>query len=972
MELLGSILEAVKFLVAPICTYIDHCKKLEERMTDLKRELEDLNCRKRDIESTVEAQMGWQKEVKKEVEKWLEDVQRINDEIQMLEQKVQAVSCFSRLQLSKLVCQKLEETKKLCQCNFPEVLVIDKPSPAGVTLGTTALKGETTAKKEILNYLMDDKVGMIGVCGMGGIGKTTIMKHINNQLLEESKFDKVIWITVSRELNIVKLQKNIADAMKENLPELEDQVKWAAALTDILGKKKFVLILDDVWNWFSLVEVGIPEPTRNGSKLVLTSRSIDLFMNMGCKVVKVQPLSKEDSLNLFLDNSERSVLQDPPLEEIASHVVDECAGLPLAIVTIARSMKGVSDIREWRNALEELRKCVKSVKGTDIEVFERLKFSYDHLQDSKIQNCFLYCSLYPEDWKISRKELIEYWIDEGFIDELGTRQAMHDRGHTILNKLENNCLLERVDDGNSVKIHDVLRDMALYIKSKNGTRFMVKAGMQLRELPGQHEWEERLEKVSLMCNSISEISPDISPKCQRLSTLLLKRNDFSMRIPESFFENMHELKVLDLSYTNVEYLPNTISNLENLTSLILVGCKKLRYVPSLAKLRALKKLDLHFTSIEEIPDGMEMLVNLRYLDLFSSRLKEIPIGILPRLSRLQFLVVSWQSRTLKIKGEEAAALMKLETFVGRFHELQDFNTYIKSIQGERPTSYKLFVGSQEKDLWSESFVKDVILCGCKIGGEDQILLPNDLRCIRISKCHDVRSLNEISFFRKATQLRVCDLIDCKGIECVLDLSVIPSSSSSLQNLENLLLSELDRLSMLVKAEAAALPTSVAPPGIFTHLKSLCIYKCPDMKKLFPFKLLQDLQNLEEIEVRSCGQMKEIIASEEERDSMGEGKDHTTTSFNFPKLRELELCDLPELKSICSTSRQMVCDSLEGIKVTKCPKLKRIPLYLVPDLVNGQLSPPLSLQRIEINSEEWDELELDHPNAKTILRPFLQY
>ncbi|WRX28113.1 NB-ARC - like 10 [Theobroma cacao] len=209
---------------------------------------------------------------------------------------------------------------------------------------------------------MDDKVGMIGVCGMGGIGKTTIMKHINNQLLEESKFDKVIWITVSRELNIVKLQKNIADAMKENLPELEDQVKWAAALTDILGKKKFVLILDDVWNWFSLVEVGIPEPTRNGSKLVLTSRSIDLCMNMGCKVVKVQPLSTEDSLNLFLDNSERSVLQDPPLEEIASHVVDECAGLPLAIVTIARSMKGVSDIREWRNALEELRKCVKSVK----------------------------------------------------------------------------------------------------------------------------------------------------------------------------------------------------------------------------------------------------------------------------------------------------------------------------------------------------------------------------------------------------------------------------------------------------------------------------------------------------------------------------------------------------------------------------------------------------------------------------------
>ena len=161
---------------------------------------------------------------------------------------------------------------------------------------------------------------------------------------------------------------------------------------------------------------------------------------------------------------------------------------------------------------------------------------------------------------------------------------------------------------------------------------------------------------------------------------------------------LHGLKVLDLSNTNVEDLPNSISKLENLTSLILVGCVKLRFVPSLAKLRALRKLDLHFTSIEEIPDGMEMLVHLRYLDLFSSRLKEIPLGILPRLSRLQFLVVSWQSRTLKITGEEAAALTKLETFVGRFNELQDFKTYNKSIQGERPTTYKLFVGSQKNDL----------------------------------------------------------------------------------------------------------------------------------------------------------------------------------------------------------------------------------------------------------------------------------
>ena len=122
-------------------------------------------------------------------------------------------------------------------------------------------------------------------------------------------------------------------------------------------------------------------------------------------------------------------------------VVEECGGLPLAILTIAGSMKGVDDIFEWRNALNELSERVKSVKGLDTEIFECLMFSYDRLGDPKFQNCFLYCSLYPEDYEIERMELIEKWIDEGLLDELETRQAMHDRGQSILNKLENNCLL---------------------------------------------------------------------------------------------------------------------------------------------------------------------------------------------------------------------------------------------------------------------------------------------------------------------------------------------------------------------------------------------------------------------------------------------------------------------------------------------------------------------------------------------------
>ncbi|XVF77706.1 hypothetical protein PTKIN_Ptkin14bG0068500 [Pterospermum kingtungense] len=430
MELVGPILEVIKCFGGLTCTYIDHHRKLEENMNDLKRKVNDLNILKQDVELRKEAEIHCRKVVKREVEKWFQDVQSMNAEIENIEEKFRVVSCLSRARLGRLVCRKIKEVKAIYQQgSLPDGVAIEGPPAAGVTLPTTNLEGETDVKERIWEYLMGSEVGMIGVCGMGGIGKTTIMKHINNQLLQENRFEKVVWVTVSKELNVVKLQEDIARAMDmKSLPE--NEIERPAELMKILKGKRHVLILDDVWKQFSLLNVGIPVPTlHNGSKLVLISRSIEVCKSMGCKVVKVQPLSAEESLNLFLNHVGRhSVLEDPALLDIVKLVVDQCGGLPLSIVTIAGSMKGVDDIFEWRNALNELRERVKSVKVLDTEIFKCLMFSYDRLGDPKFQNCFLYCSLYPEDSEIERNEIIEKWIDEGLLDELETRQAMHDRG----------------------------------------------------------------------------------------------------------------------------------------------------------------------------------------------------------------------------------------------------------------------------------------------------------------------------------------------------------------------------------------------------------------------------------------------------------------------------------------------------------------------------------------------------------------
>ncbi|XP_022735264.1 probable disease resistance protein At1g61300 [Durio zibethinus] len=976
MELLEPIFEMIKCIGVPTCRYLNNHLKLEENVNELRRRLDDLNVRKQDIESRQEAEVRCRKVVRKEVEKWLDDVERMNTEYQKIEQKIHFVSYFCRGRLGKIVCKKIKEVKEIYQQgNFPEGVAIDKPPANGVTFQTTSLEGETYVKEQIWRYLMGNEVGMIAVCGMGGIGKTTIMKHINNQLLKETDgFDKVIWVTVSKEPNVVKLQEDIARALSQCLPQ--NELERATELMDILKAKRYVLILDDVWKRFSLLDVGIPEPTlHNGSKLVITSRLIDVCLSMGCQVIKMQPLSEEESLNLFLNQVGRSVVEIPTLKEIVEHIVQHCGGLPLAIVTIAGSMKGVDDVREWRNALNQLCGRLNSVRGLETEIFECLMFSYERLGDPKIQNCFLYCALYPEDHAIKRRELIEKWIDEKLIDECESRQIMYDWGHSILNKLEKHCLLEKCQTRSlfpeeGVKMHDVLRDMALSIKSIS-PRFMVKAGMQLKELPGENEWTDDLEKISLMHNSISEIPDGISPECYFLSTLLLQENGEVKRISESFFEHMPRLKVLDLSYTGISELPNCISNLGNLVSLVLRGCDKLRQVPSLAKLRALRKLDLFNTAIKEVPHGIEMLVNLTYLGLYSESLKELPKGLLLKLSHLQYL-----STTLCVKGEEVAKLRNLETFAGLFLDFQGFQNYAKSIPDRQwPINYVLGVGSDwplevtfnsVKYFEKPEFYNEINCINCEIGKEDQVSLPNNLHSLNIKKCHDLTSLSNISLFHQANELKRCYISACEGMECVLDMSL--SSYNSLHNIELLFLKELCNLLELVRVGVAVSSASRprTRPAIFSSLKVFILVKCLKMKKLFTLELLQGLQNLEEIEVRDCKEIEEIIAAE------GNGANIPTTVV-LPKLRELWLICLPELKSFCRIEVMIQADSIQYLWISGCPKLKRmIPLFL-PFLENRLPSPPRTLKEISIWPREWwESVEWDDPNAKDVLSPFVSY
>uniref|UniRef100_A0A3N7FFX3 Uncharacterized protein n=1 Tax=Populus trichocarpa TaxID=3694 RepID=A0A3N7FFX3_POPTR len=656
----------------------------------------------------------------------------------------------------------------------------------GVPLPTSSTKPVGQAfeenKKVIWSLLMDGDASTIGIYGMGGVGKTTIMQHIYNELLQRSDIcDHVWWVTVSQDFSINRLQNLIAKHLHLDLSSEDDVQLRPAKLSEELRKKqKWILILDDLWNNFELDRVGIPEKLKE-CKLIMTTRSEMVCHQMAChRKIKVKSLSDGEAWTLFMEKLGRDIALSREVEGIAKVVAKECAGLPLGIITVARSLRGVDDLHEWRNTLKKL----KESEFRDNEVFKLLRLSYDRLGDLALQQCLLYCALFPEDYRIKRKRLIGYLIDEGIIKGKRSSGDAFDEGHMMLNRLENVCLLESAkmnyDDSRRVKMHDLIRDMAIQILLEN-SQGMVKAGAQLKELPDAEEWMENLRRVSLMENEIEEIPSSHSPMCPNLSTLFLCDNRGLRFVADSFFKQLNGLMVLDLSRTGIENLPDSISDLVSLTALLIKNCKNLRHVPSLKKLRALKRLDLSSTALEKMPQGMECLTNLRFLRMSGCGEKKFPSGILPKLSHLQVFVLHEFSidaiyAPITVKGNEVGSLRNLESLECHFEGFSDFVEYLRSRDGIQSLStYTILVGMVDVDCWAVQIddfpTKTVGLGNLSINGDGdfQVKFLNGIQGL-ICESIDARSLCDVLSLENATELELIDIWGCHNMESLVSSS----------------------------------------------------------------------------------------------------------------------------------------------------------------------------------------------------------
>ncbi|TYH68227.1 hypothetical protein ES332_D06G243600v1 [Gossypium tomentosum] len=508
-----------------------------------------------------------------------------------------------------------------------EKVAEDPPAASVVVRPVEQPVGLESTIQTLWSCIDDKDVGIIGLCGMGGVGKTTLLTKLKNMFsTPQSDFKVVIWAVVSAFYDVGKIQDTIGEHI--GFPrswENKSVEQKARDIYGILSTKRFVVLLDDIWEQVDFNEFGIPEPSQeNSSKLIFTTRLLNVCDAMGAKMFWVQPLELEKAWELFQDKvGDEALNSHPDIPNLAKKVAERCHGLPLALITVGRAMACKTTLGEWNYAIETLKRHdedeLLQVEG---EEFSLLKFSYHNLPNATMKCCLLYCCLYPEDYSIPKKRLVEYWFCEGLLNEYDRVSDAEMESNDIISSLLNACLSENGGEINGeecVKMHDVIRDMALWITDNSEAtenNFFVRAGDQFYEEPDVKAWES-VKRMSVMTNKIEVLKE--TPKCPNLRTLFLSQNELQV-ISDGFFQLMPHLTVLDLS--------------RNL---------RLRVLPEgISQLVCLECLDLSYTGISELPVGLKSLRKLKMLDLsYMHNLRKIPQHLISSFSQLQIFRMWW-------------------------------------------------------------------------------------------------------------------------------------------------------------------------------------------------------------------------------------------------------------------------------------------------------------------------------------------
>ncbi|GBG65355.1 hypothetical protein CBR_g50717 [Chara braunii] len=534
----------------------------------------------------------------------------------------------------------------------------------------------------------------LGVVGMGGIGKTTLAKLINNDNEIRRHFrDGVFWVVVGLEMHSSR-PKSVLRSLYQKVTsgrdlrsgdEFEDSV---AAFRRAVRGKRMLFVLDDVWKKESVE--WIHDVIETDSRVLITTRNAQVLSRPGVGVYNLNLLKDEDALQLLCRHSFGDREVPKHLLPVVLDVCQECQGLPLALKVIGSFLQGMGRA-DWEHMLRKLRTATPLDGTFQDALMAKLRVSFNDLSDV-LQDMFLDLAAYPEDTDILVHPLLLMWATDPRVGDLSEARYLLreltlrslvswdvmagdsvevpdlDFALEIATKVVNGKLF------GACRVHDVLRDMALQIIREDGSALrrdrLYLSSMSPEEVDeaapsggggGGGASFNRMVSFTKTATPVKRILPKavsfLGAEATGLTAetvaqwqmpnaeVILMKDENGFKVCEKVLNGLCHpvglslLRVLDMSNSSIKDLPDSISCLQHLRFLGLRGCQLHSLPDAIGSLQRLQTIDLQdCLSLTQVPQSLGNLRCLRWFRYSGKELPRVPVKLVRTASNLANLL----------------------------------------------------------------------------------------------------------------------------------------------------------------------------------------------------------------------------------------------------------------------------------------------------------------------------------------------
>ncbi|TYH21562.1 hypothetical protein ES288_A04G054000v1 [Gossypium darwinii] len=505
--------------------------------------------------------------------------------------------------------------------------------PTSLMDGTVEYVGRANEKQEMLELLKSnnsDGVCVLSIVGMGGMGKTTLAQLVYNDTSIKECFDHKAWVCVSDDFDAVNITKTILKSIDAGSHDDNDFNLLQVKLKEKLSGKRFLLVLDDIWNESYTDWTILRAPFGAGTKIIVTTRLEKVSSNVdSVKAFKLDKLSHHDCLSIFAQHALKARNFDGHLrfKELGENIVRRCNGLPLAAKALGSLLRTVKDDSEWEKVYESE---IWDLPEDPCGLIPALRLSYHYLPPH-LKRCFAYCSIFPKDYEFEEEQIILLWRAEGFLQAKAKCQAKGLGNQYFQDLVSRSFFQISSKDKSCFMMHDLMNDLAQLVAGEICCKL---------EEDKQPKFSHRCPYSSYVfngrCHSVKKFEAFYGMTFLRTFLPLIPPQihmafGLTNVVLDDLLPRLRYLRVLSLCGYVIYDLPDFFENLKHLRYL------NLSRTPICPELQSHTLLLRNFSELNNLPSKIGNLVNLHFLDIRGAdSMEKMPSGF-DQLIKLQTL-----------------------------------------------------------------------------------------------------------------------------------------------------------------------------------------------------------------------------------------------------------------------------------------------------------------------------------------------